>query len=61
MNANVGMFHEGVCPFAAGSNIVDAPIEIIKNIGIAIAVVFLEVCMVFFPFSVNMCLQTRCI
>jgi hypothetical protein len=52
------MFHEGVCAFAAGSSIVDAPIEMIKNIAIAIAVVFLEVCMIFFSFSVNMSLQT---
>jgi hypothetical protein len=50
MYANVGMFHGGVCAFAAGVSIVDAPIEIVRKIASAIAIVFLDVCMLFFSF-----------
>jgi hypothetical protein len=56
MKANVGMFHAGVCALAFGTSRVEAPIEIVKNIAIAIAVVLFLVKFMYFS-SFFLCLH----
>jgi hypothetical protein len=63
MKANVGMFHAGVCALAFGTSRVEAPIEIVKNIAIAIAVVLFLVKFMYFSsfFSVSACYVEECL